>query len=458
MIHPLLQRQLARLGLSADQPPGPDAWSRLLDTLSTTYTGAEEDRYLLERSMTISSQEMQNLHAELRRDRQQLRAVIDSLDEALIVLDRDARVELINPEVCRIFGAHAEAIERWTLDDLMGYAAGSPCLVRLLSGLRGPAGAGSAGGSCLEGQLTLADGRVVPVSVSAAPVRRTDGAQGAVLVLRDISDRQRMERELRQAQKLESVGRLAAGVAHELNTPIQFIGDNLRFVQDSAAALLATLDGRDSGQPGPAAPEDDGLDYLRTELPAALSESLDGVARVASIVRALKSLAHPGSATLAPANLNDAIANSVTLARHEYKDLADVEYRFADLPPVVCAVHELEQVFLNLVVNAAHAIADRQQTRPGRGQITISTWQDGDSAFVSVDDDGCGIPTAQLDRVFDPFFTTKAVGRGSGQGLALARNVIVEGHAGRIDVSSQPGVTTTVRIELPLKGKPIAPA
>jgi signal transduction histidine kinase len=278
------------------------------------------------------------------------------------------------------------------------------------------------------------------------------------------------EIELRQAQKLEAVGRLAAGIAHEINTPIQFVGDNTHFLQDAFASLhellatYATL--RDRAAAGPVEPEllaavrkaEDvaDLEYLEEEIPKAIAQSLDGVGRVASIVRALKEFAHPDAKDKMPADLNHALQSTLTVARNELKYVADVQTEFGDLPPVLCRVGDVNQVFLNLLVNAAHAISDGGGGDEARGYIAVRTALEGEMAIVSIADSGCGIPDDIRTKIFEPFFTTKEVGRGTGQGLALARVVIVEQHGGSLSFESEVGRGTVFTIRLPVSGVPSA--
>jgi signal transduction histidine kinase len=280
--------------------------------------------------------------------------------------------------------------------------------------------------------------------------------------VRDLAKLKQAEAEARQAQKLEAVGRLASGVAHELNTPIQFIGDSVSFARDGTADLLRLLNryrGAVSGVASPelvaqlAAYEDDAdLAFLVEELPRAFERTADGVQRVATIVRAMKEFAHPESREKSVADLNRAISSTLTVARNEVKYAAEVETDFGDLPPIACHVGELNQVFLNLLVNAAHAIQDSGKHAGGSlGHIRVVTRADADQVVVSISDDGCGIPEAVRAKIYDPFFTTKAVGRGSGQGLAIARNVVVDKHGGSISIDSQVGVGTTFHVRLPIR-------
>jgi signal transduction histidine kinase len=276
----------------------------------------------------------------------------------------------------------------------------------------------------------------------------------------EIEDRHRMEGELRLAQKLESVGQLAAGIAHEINTPIQFIGDNLRFISDivgqleevftAQEALLATTSGANADALKAACERAD-LEYIRGEVPKAASQGLEGVERVASLVRALKEFSHPDGVDLKPVDLNQAIRTTAVVARNEYKYVAELQFDLDDrLPQVVCNQGEINQVILNLIVNAAHAIGDCKDTR-GMGVITVSTRHTETGVEIRIKDTGTGIPEGVRSRIFDPFFTTKAVGKGTGQGLYLAHSIVVGRHQGSIGFETELGVGTTFIIQLPNK-------
>ncbi|CDH44136.1 ATP-binding protein [Candidatus Contendibacter odensensis] len=280
----------------------------------------------------------------------------------------------------------------------------------------------------------------------------------------EIASRLHMELELRLAQKLEAVGQLAAGIAHEINTPIQYIGDSVHFLQTAFDDLQTLLDCYREGsavlaqqpeQAGLAAAIQDAeemadLEYLRENVPPAFERTLEGIGHVTGIVRAMKEFAHPDQREKSPGDLNKALLNTLIVARNEYKYVADVETQLGELPPVSCYLSDLNQVFLNLVVNAAHAIADVVRDSPQRGRITLSTRLDGDQVEITIADTGGGIPAAIRDRVYDPFFTTKPVGQGSGQGLAIARSIVVDKHQGTLHFDSAPGQGTTFYIRLPV--------
>ncbi|MDA7977413.1 MAG: response regulator [Pirellulales bacterium] len=276
-----------------------------------------------------------------------------------------------------------------------------------------------------------------------------------------------LQAELAQAQKLESVGQLAAGIAHEINTPTQYVGDNTRFLKDAFSDIehvLATL-GRllTAAQEGTVNPnliaeaeravQSSDMEYLLSEIPQAINQSLSGVERVAKIVRAMKEFSHPGGQQKALVRLSDAIETTVTVAHNEWKYVADVITDFdPTLPDVSCLPGELNQVLLNLIINAAHAIGDKTKENTEKGRITVKTRRDDDWAEISVSDTGTGIPDHIRLRIFDPFFTTKGVGKGTGQGLAIARSVIVDKHGGSLSVTSKQGEGSTFVARIPIEG------
>jgi len=287
----------------------------------------------------------------------------------------------------------------------------------------------------------------------------------AIVVARNISgrkeselERARMEVQLRHAQKLESIGQLAAGIAHEINTPSQYIGDNLIFLDDAFRDLAHQVETQRSlilqlkNTQEPESPDAD-LAFLLQEVPKAISQCREGLARVTRIVGAMKDFSHPDSEAKIRTDLNRAIQSTVTVCRNEWKYVADMDLDLdPGLPAVPCLTGEFNQAILNLVINAAHAIADVQaQHKGGKGRITIRTRTAGDMAEILVEDTGAGIPEQIRPRIFDPFFTTKPVGKGTGQGLAIVYSVIVEKHGGSIDLESEVGRGTTFILRLPIQ-------
>jgi signal transduction histidine kinase len=271
-------------------------------------------------------------------------------------------------------------------------------------------------------------------------------------------ERQSIEVQLRQAQKLEALGTLAGGIAHEINTPAQYVGDNLRFLDDSfkgigqfvttCTELCSASESELAGSIKEAAAAVD-FEFLSTEIPTAITQSLDGVDRIRQIVLAVKDFSHPDVKEATPLDLNQAIHTTLTVSRNQWKYVAEAITDLApNLPHVPCRGGEINQVLLNLIVNAAHAI---EAKGTGMGEILVQTQQCGDLVEIRVSDTGTGIPAELLDRIFDPFFTTKEPGKGTGQGLAICHTIVVTKHGGSIAVESTPGEGSTFIVRLPLQ-------
>lgn len=274
-----------------------------------------------------------------------------------------------------------------------------------------------------------------------------------------------LEEELQRARKLEAVGELAAGVAHELNTPIQYVSDNLSFVAEAAGEMVAlasglvALFGEVEQRPDHAVArarqllEGPDLAYFAEELGPAVTEVKQGIDRMALVVRSMLTYASGGEGRLEPHDLSEALRATVEVGRVRWKYVAEVDLVIdAGLPPVTCRIGELNQVFLNLLVNASDAIAETH--RADKGTISVEARRDNHEICIAVSDDGIGIADEHLPRIFDPFFTTKEVGKGTGQGLALAHHIVVERHGGRLTVASKPGRGARFEVRLPLGGPP----
>lgn len=313
------------------------------------------------------------------------------------------------------------------------------------------------------------DGTSFLVGYNSRQIRRKGKPVGAVVMFADITDRQRREMEARSRQKLQAVGGLAAGIAHEINTPIQFVGDNTRFLQTAFQDELRLIQKYeelfDAASFGSVSPEL--LDevaavrkltdwpYLQNEIPKAMGQMLEGLDRVSTIVRGMKEFSHVDRANeKSPGDLNRALESTLIVTRNEWKYVAEIETDYGAIPPVVCHLGDLNQVFLNLLVNAAHAIEDVVKGTGKKGKIRVQTRQDGDWVEINISDSGTGIPEEFRERIFEPFFTTKEVGRGTGQGLALAR-AIVEKHGGTLTFQNELGKGTTFTIWLPISGAPV---
>lgn len=300
-------------------------------------------------------------------------------------------------------------------------------------------------------------------------LREGDMVVGVVIISNDITEIKRAQSESLAAQRLAAVGTLAAGVAHEINTPIQFVSDSMHFLNTAATDMFGLVDkyqathraiaeGAAQGEverlmtAAIAGEADADLDYLREHVPKAFERCGDGLMRAATIVRALKEFAHPGKGQAAPTDLNRAIGNTLAIARNEFRFVADLETNYGDLPPVLCVIADINQVVLNLVVNAAHAIGDAVAGTDRRGVLGVRTRCDDGFAFIEVSDTGLGIPLAIREQIFDPFFTTKEPGKGTGQGLALAWTVVRDKHRGEISFETAVGKGTTFTIRLPIDG------
>jgi signal transduction histidine kinase len=280
---------------------------------------------------------------------------------------------------------------------------------------------------------------------------------------KEMEARLAVEVGLRQAQKLESLGRLAAGVAHEINTPLQFVSNSVAFIAEAQRDLNALVERYRSAlnelsqgktltevtQELEQLEQELDLEYLLENLPPALQRSLDGLRRVGAIVRSLKEFSHPGH-ELSEIDLNHAIETTLTITAHEYKGVAEIETELAPLPPITCYAGEINQAVLNIVVNAAHAIAERGTANASKGRICVRTKLDGDHVIISVQDNGPGIPESIREKIFDPFFTTKEVGKGTGQGLAIARTAIHDKHAGTLYFETELGQGTTFYMRFPI--------
>jgi PAS domain S-box-containing protein len=316
------------------------------------------------------------------------------------------------------------------------------------------------------------DGSKIWTNMSVRAIRQDGVVVRYEGMCEDITERNLLREQLLQAQKLESVGQLAAGIAHEINTPTQYIGDNVRFLKDAfldlknlvasyerllQAAQNSTLSG-DTIQEISAAVEQADAGYLLDEIPKAIDQTLEGITRVSTLVSAMKEFSHPGTKEKVLVDLNHAINSTITVARNEWKYVADIETDFdPSLPLIPCQAGEFNQVILNLIVNAAHAIAN--VVRDGgfeKGKIKIQTRNCLEWAEIRVQDTGSGIPEGVRTRIFDPFFTTKEIGKGTGQGLAIARSVVVDKHGGTIHFETETGKGTTFVIHLPHDGKSLA--
>jgi PAS domain S-box-containing protein len=422
------------------------------------------------RDVTIRYQAAETLRinqAELRTSQQQLNAIMNSVADGVISMDENAIIHSFNVSAEKIFGySTAEAMDK-DIGILMPAPADSQHERYFLNFLENDVATKL--GKRHEFMGRRKDGESFPLEIVVSRME-LNGKPMFVGVCTDITQRKQaeeeraeLERELLQAQKLESLGTLSGGIAHEINTPVQYVGDNIRFLQSAFVDLGAVMEvhrrlvstarvGADLAgvlAQAAAVAEAADLDFLVTEIPSSLNQSIDGIGRISEIVQAIKEFSHPDAKEKTALDINRALTTTTTVSRNQWKDVAELETHFdMSLPQVQCLPGELNQVFLNMIINAAHAIEGAGRNQQGR--IIISTAKQDDWVEIRIGDTGVGIPEKNLTKIFDPFFTTKEPGKGTGQGLAISHRIITKKHGGTISVESEVGKGTTFVIRLPI--------
>jgi PAS domain S-box-containing protein len=389
----------------------------------------------------------QDLATALAHERTLLRTMIDLIPAFIYAKDVGSRFIAMNTALARNMGT--------TADDAIGktdFDFHKPELAKkFYSDEQALLQSGQSIIDLEEPGFDQVTGQPRTVVTSKVPLRDVNGdVIGIIGVGFDITERKFAEQRLASGEKLESIGRLAAGVAHEINTPIQFLNDSIFFIREAMQDLLAHNARLTAMLPSPPEP-DDNIEDIKVELPPALDRVADGLSRIAEIVRSMKEFSHADHAEMSRVDLNRSIKSTLVIASTEYKYVADVETDLApDLPPVTCHGGQINQVVLNLVVNAAHAIGDVVKGTPNRGRITVRTRLEDGYVVISVGDTGGGIPEAIRKRIFDPFFTTKEVGRGTGQGLSIAHSTL-KSHGGTLSFDTEIGKGTTFHVRLPVE-------
>jgi PAS domain S-box-containing protein len=398
-------------------------------------------------TQTVSG-ERQNLADALAHERNVLRTMIDLIPAFIYAKDAHSRFTACNELVARRMGTSPENLigktdfeffpremaEKFFNDEQALIRSGEPLINRE------------------EVAFDATRGMNRVILTSKVPLRDEQGnLTGIVGTGFDITDRKAADERLASMERHESIGRLAAGVAHEINTPIQYLKDSVSFVQDGVQELLEYIDALHASMPQPREP-DENVEELRKEMPPALKLMADGLSRIAEIVRSMKDFSHVDKDEVGQFDLNRSIQSTLVVARSQYKDVADVETELSDLPPVTCNGGQINQVLLGLIVNAAEAIGDKNEGTGARGRITVRSRADGEYVVIEIEDTGGGIPEEIREHVFDHFFTTKEVGSGTGQGLSVARKVIINGHNGSLDFTTETGKGTTFIMRLPVNG------
>jgi PAS domain S-box-containing protein len=406
--------------------------------------------------------ERKKAEIEVRNAREFLKKVIDNVPTLIAVRDSEDRFTLANIAFAKMLGTTIEEMIGKTPEDFHH----DPEELRRIKEEDDLIFEQWREKPFFEEKYTDTDGEIHFLETIKRPLISDGGEKNILVIANDLTERRVLEGQLRHAQKLESIGQLAAGIAHEINTPTQYVSDNIRFLNDANNDIRTILDKYaellQAAENGTCEPfmmaelrqeiiETD-LEYILREVPIAISQSLDGVSRITKIVQSMKDFAHPGSGEKTAVDLNKAIESTITVARNEWKYVATVETDLDEtLPPVPCIIGELNQVFLNMIINAAHAIKDVVgEGLEGKGKITISTKAAKDGWIeVRIADTGAGVPLKVRNRIFDPFFTTKEIGKGSGQGLAISHTVVVDKHGGKLTFETEEGKGTTFLIRLP---------
>lgn len=401
------------------------------------------------------------MESEQLGSKQLYEAILNGAAQALVALDEAGRIVFANDAVTELTGFHRNDLMGKAQHAALGHAdrggtifpkESCPICLAFLKGVHRHSEAYSFQNQ--SGSHFPVEFKLTPYASPLSPVR-------AVVTFSDVTQRRKIQQQLVQLQNLQSIGQLASGIAHELNTPIQYINDNLHFLQSAFAdlckliqqnkELLCTFGDSEMNALYDHALETLDVEFLVEEVPAAIGQSIEGSDRVSAIVRAMKEFVHPAETSMVPVDLNRVVEHSLTVARHEWKYVADVESQLdMALPMVQCQGNEMHQVILNLIVNAAHAVSNTIGDGQEKGKITITTRNAIDHAEIRITDTGGGIPEEIRDRIFDPFFTTKGIGKGTGQGLALAHAAVVQTHRGTIDFESELGVGTTFIVRLPM--------
>lgn len=385
--------------------------------------------------------------------RAELDTILDSAFAATFFVRKDWTIARANLAAVQLFRYNGNQLAQLSILELFE----TPDQVKEIAEMR-MAEMGTAADTTDETIAKRRDGTTFPIGFGVTLIENVEGLD-SLWIIQDFTRRKHYEQkrralelDLAQSQKLEALGTLASGVAHEINTPIQYVSDNMRFLHSTFEAINTLLNWMSEEKAASEAfwqkAEAVNLRFLLDEAPKAINQSLVGLDQVVSIVRAIKSFAHPDHEEKTLTDLNETIQTTVTVARNQWKYVADLNTSFdLMLQKVPCHVGGINQVLLNLVVNAADAITEKKSEE--RGKIMVETKSHPDGAEILITDNGCGMSIDVKERIFDPFFTTKGVGKGSGQGLSIAYNIIKVKHGGTIDCTSKPGVGTTFRIFLP---------
>lgn len=320
--------------------------------------------------------------------------------------------------------------------------------------------------------ITTRSNKKKVISVKSSEIRDTNGKiKGFIYVISDDTEKTKIETQLSLSQKMESIGLLAAGIAHEINTPMQYIGDNALFLQDSLKSIFGYIDFLETEIKKRCSSdglkifkiikkmkEESDFEFLKQEIPLAIEQTQTGIKHVSKIVLAMKDFSHPSQGEFQMADINNSIDVTITISHNAWKYVADLETELdPNLPLVYCLTDEIKQVLLNLIVNSAQAIETKQgKNATEKGLIRICSSLEDGYCVIKISDTGCGISKENIKKIFDPFFTTKEVGKGTGQGLAIAHDLIVNKHNGEIYVESVPDKGTIMTLKIPVNKEQVS--
>lgn len=400
----------------------------------------------------------------LETEKEELNVTLKNLNEGVITTNSDDLIILVNQSVSDITG--------WDIKELIGKSVIDffEQMHADYSSLAGKSRISTIFGMNEDNQsmssealeIVSKDNEKKIIFCNTAQVKNAEGKlKGYVYVLKDITEQVNIETQLQFSQKMESIGQLAAGIAHEINTPMQYIMDNTLFLRDTFSDLTDFINesdkyilAKDSSEEFLKKRNEIDLDFLLQEIPAAISQTEAGINKVSKIIRAMKDFSHPGQNEKIMSDINLGIEVTVEICRNEWKYSSEIELNLdKSIPLVFCNSDEVNQVILNLIVNASHSIQEKAANTGSteKGKIKISSFQKDKNVIIEVSDTGMGIPEHIKGKIFDPFFTTKEVGKGTGQGLAISHNIIVNNHNGSIIVETESGKGTTFRIKLPIE-------
>jgi PAS domain S-box-containing protein len=422
---------------------------------------AERQALLEETKSRIENVVIDRTH-DLRESEARKSAILEGAIDGILSLEPSGRILEMNPSAQAMFGVEQGQGRELQVDSLLRLEEGRGKMTDVLRGIQSH---DDGSGVHMEGTGLRADGEF-PLELSVSPVN-VYGEVSFTLLARDVSEKRRLEAKISHGEKMETLGRLATGIAHEINTPNQFIADNVRFLQDAFGGLCELTQSyrklADEARTGAVSHETleevaeaeakNDLEFLLNEVPNASREALEGVDRVRGIVKAMRQFSHPGTLRKEPLNVNAVLSGAMAVSRNEWKNVARLEVCMEEeIPEVLGHAGDLGQALINLIVNACHAMAERHQGAR-LGVLKITTLLEGGQVVIMLEDDGCGIPPKNLSKVFDPFFTTKGVGIGTGQGLALVHRAVAEVMNGEVQVHSEQGKGTRFTLKFPAAKK-----